>query len=165
MRCVERLRSYTSITRMAEIGSLEMCAPLLGYAATFKKPTRGEYGSFVRNITVGIGTDMTLNQLADSIHLIAKKHGWWEKDRNFGEMVALMHSELSEALEQHREHKPAFYIDHETGKPEGWGIELVDCIIRILDTLGERGLDIDKMIALKNAFNDRRPYKHGGKAY
>lgn len=108
---------------------------------------------------------MTLNDYAATIHLIAVKHGWWEKERNFGEMLALMHSEISEALEAHREHRPAFYIDSESQKPEGWAVELVDCMIRILDTLEETGLDIDKIMSLKIAYNDTRPYKHGGKAY
>ena len=43
-----------------------------------------------------------LNTLAKEINDCAVAHGFWEGDRNFGEMIALMHSELSEALEDHR---------------------------------------------------------------
>lgn len=56
---------------------------------------------------------MSLDYYASRIHDVAVKHGFWGEDgmldRNFGEMVALMHSELSEALEAHREGKGAIY--------------------------------------------------------
>lgn len=103
----------------------------------------------------------TLDDLAAAIHQIAVDHGWWETERNFGEMLALMHSEISEALEAWRDHKPIEWSDN--GKPEGWGIELCDCIIRILDILHNQGVSIDAMIARKMAYNKTRPYKHGGK--
>lgn len=50
-----------------------------------------------------------LNTLAAKIHETARDHGFWDKERNFGEMIALMHSELSEALEAHREGNPPRY--------------------------------------------------------
>ncbi len=106
---------------------------------------------------------MNLNGYALEINHIAHEHGWWDHDRNFGEMVALMHSELSEALEAHREKLPPLYTKE--GKPEGWAVELVDCMIRILDTLYASGIDIDTLMNLKIAYNNARPYKHGGKAY
>ena len=45
----------------------------------------------------------SFNELSVDVNAIAVEHGWWEKDRNDGEMIALMHSELSEALEGLRE--------------------------------------------------------------
>lgn len=50
-----------------------------------------------------------LNALAAKINATAAAHGFWDEERNFGEMIALMHSELSEALEEHREGRPAHY--------------------------------------------------------
>lgn len=127
---------------------------------------------------------MSLNELANQINRIARDHGFWEADRNFGEMIALAHSELSEALEEHRDGRPAEYwpqvswggeivADHErarvlapgvTLKPEGVAVELADCIIRCLDTMHSLGVDIDAVVARKMAYNASRPYKHG-KAY
>lgn len=123
-----------------------------------------------------------LNELAERIHQTAVDHGWWEADRNVGEMLALMHSEISEALEEWRAHKPDVYFENhmvqtdrpfsgsqlvEMGqrglKPEGFAIELADCIIRILDTLHSRGVDINAVVLAKMAYNDTRPYRHGGK--
>lgn len=104
----------------------------------------------------------TLNSLAAKIRQNAFEKGFWENDRNFGEMLALIHSEVSEALEEHREGKPPFYVSP-TGKPEGWAIELVDALIRILDTIGPAH-NIDELVAMKMDYNASRPYKHG-KAY
>lgn len=129
-----------------------------------------------------------LNQLAREIHDNAVAHGFWEGERNFGEQIALMHSELSEALEEHRAGRRDHYHTHgkcpashplegtgsssspirhsliQSCKPEGAAVELVDCIIRALDTLAAMGVDVDAITAEKMAYNASRPFKHG-KAY
>lgn len=46
------------------------------------------------------------NELAKEIHQNAVEHGWWDEPRTFGEIVALCHSELSEALEECRADRP-----------------------------------------------------------
>jgi NTP pyrophosphatase (non-canonical NTP hydrolase) len=105
-----------------------------------------------------------LNKIRDEIHENAVKHGWWDEDRHFGSVVALMHSELSEALEEYRNgHEPNEIYFGEGGKPEGIPIELADCIIRILDYCGKKEIDIDGAIRLKHEYNKTRPYRHGGK--
>ena len=48
----------------------------------------------------------SFNELATDVHENAVQHGWWEKDRSNGELIALMHSELSEALEALRNGNP-----------------------------------------------------------
>jgi len=119
---------------------------------------------------------ISLNQLRDKIHETAVKKGWWEEDRTFPEILALCHSELSEALEDYRDGKPVNQVEgifierqgkepefakHE--KPEGVPIELADCIIRILDYCGKEGIDIEAAVKMKMEFNETRPHRHGGK--
>lgn len=125
---------------------------------------------------------MDLNKLRDEIHKNAVEHGWWEGERSFGDIIALCHSELSEALEEHRNgHKPTEVYFHESSpvncgpceklicqrckyhKPEGIPIEIADCIIRILDYCGKEGIDIEEAISIKHEYNKTRPYRHGGK--
>jgi len=100
----------------------------------------------------------------EQIHANAVGHGWWEDERSFGEILALIHSEASEALEEYRNGhsvKEIYYGDD--GKPEGVPIELADIIIRIFDYCGHTGIDIASAITEKHEYNKGRPYRHGGK--
>lgn len=96
----------------------------------------------------------------------ATEKGWWDKAREVDGQIALMHSELSEALEEWRNPERALdkvYTRLSDGKPEGFGIELADCVIRILDTCAHYGIDLGEMVKLKMEFNATRPYRHGDK--
>jgi len=73
-------------------------------------------------------------------------------ERNFGEVVALMHSELSEALEADRKGLMDDKLPHRDGRE----VEFADCIIRILDTAGALGLDVAGAMIEKNRFNRER---------
>lgn len=50
---------------------------------------------------------------------------------------------------------------HDNGKPEGMAVEMIDCIIRILDWCGYAKVDVEKVLEEKHAYNVTRPYKHG----
>lgn len=104
-------------------------------------------------------TETMLDALMDHIHENAIAHGWWEGERNPGELIALIHSELSEGLEALRrdlvsEHIPGF---------KGIEEELADVIIRVLDMAGGLNLRVAEAIIAKHEFNRTRPYKHGKK--
>lgn len=102
------------------------------------------------------------NALAKEVNQTAKDKGWWEAERNDGEIIALMHSELSEALEAIRNGNPP---DDKIPTFSGAEAELADVIIRILDMVVARDWRIGEAIVAKMAFNKTRPHKHGGKLF
>ena len=106
-----------------------------------------------------------INKLAKEIHKWAKKKGWWDTERNTGEIFANFHSEISEAWEEWRNGKsPTLtYYGDVPNKPEGIPIELADCIIRILDYCAYYEIDIEKAIKVKMEYNKTRSIRHGGK--
>lgn len=104
---------------------------------------------------------MSINELAKDIHKNAVEHGWWEKERPLGEVIALIHTELSEAFEEYRDGKPMVYKEGE--KPEGIAVELIDAVIRIFDYLAHEKVDIEGLLIAKHEYNKKRPYRHGGK--
>lgn len=105
-----------------------------------------------------------LKELAKEIHDNAVEHGWWDDPRSFPEVLALVHSEISEALEEYRNGREFTEIYYSAkAQPEGIPVELADAIIRILDFCGYAGIDMDAAITEKHEYNLMRPYRHGGK--
>jgi len=95
---------------------------------------------------------MTIKKLQKIVHKIAKEKGFWEEDRNNAELIALMHSELSEALEAMRTDNWAMIAE-----------ELADVVIRVMDFCEARGINLEEEIINKLEYNKQRPYKHGKK--
>jgi hypothetical protein len=116
-----------------------------------------------------------IRHAAKLAHATSVNAGWYTDPktgkpvvRNFGEVVALMHSELSEALEADRKGLMDDKLPHRDGRE----VEFADCIIRILDTAEALGLDVAGAIIEKNRFNMARAdhklesrAQDGGKRY
>lgn len=118
-------------------------------------------------------TNKNLNDYANECHSANDK--WWRNpatgeriERNFGELIALCHSELSEALEGNRKN----LMDTHLQSRRMDEVELTDCLIRIFDLAGSKGMDLQGAYEEKMAYNARRnDHTHearlapGGKAY
>lgn len=121
-----------------------------------------------------------INELCKAAHQNAISKGFFDEPRNIGEMVALIHSECSEALEADRMDKYAT----ENAKIEvvnGWVSdedfvksyksvikgtfeeEMADISIRVFDMCGFKNIDLEEHIKAKMRYNSLRPHKHGKK--
>jgi len=106
---------------------------------------------------------ISLRELQRIAHENAVAKGWHETRRSDGEMICLMHSELSEALEELRNGKTPAEIYFKDQKPEGVPIELADVVIRVFDFCGLHNIDLQAAIVTKMVYNQTRPHRHGGK--
>lgn len=113
--------------------------------------------------------------LVSACHGASKAAGWWNDlhtgeplNRNVGELLCLIHSEVSEAMEGHRKNKMDDKLPHRPMIE----VELADAVIRIADLAGGLGLDLGGAIVEKMAYNAQREDHKvearkapGGKAY
>lgn len=108
---------------------------------------------------------MNLKDMQAEIREVNEANGWYEDERTVGDDVALLHSEVSEMFEAYRDGGLADQTARYDGpnKPEGFGSECADVLIRLLDTCERRGVDLDFEYARKSAHNRTRGYRHGGK--
>ena len=121
-----------------------------------------------------------LAEVAEVCFKTARSKGWWNEYHigrgprsirltpdQIAAKLCLIHSEVSEALEEVRGKRPIT----ETGgsaslrgdKPKGFASELADIVIRVFDLAGGLGIDIAEAIRIKMAYNESRPFRHGGK--
>jgi hypothetical protein len=105
----------------------------------------------------------TISDIMDEAFNTAKEKGWHDPPPTAAEEIALMHSELSEALESLRKGEPLLWFTEE-GKPEGIAAEYADVIIRIADVCRRRDIPLISALKYKMLYNRSRPYRHGGKA-
>lgn len=119
-----------------------------------------------------------INILAKEIHQNNVQKGFYENEKNIGEMLALIHSEVSEALEADRKDKyttgtievinsfaidEMFITDFNIGVKDTFEDELADIVIRVMDLAEFKGINLEAHILAKMRFNAMRPHKHGKK--
>lgn len=105
---------------------------------------------------------MNLKNFSEQVYATAKKNGFWEDDgtplpTKKAEKLALMHSELSEALEAVRKPSPDKYCPQFSSE----AVELADALIRMLDYCEHYQIPLLEAAEAKAQFNSTRPYKHG----
>lgn len=122
-----------------------------------------------------------LEKLQKIVYEINAANGWFDANRSFGDDIALLHSEVSEAFEAYRDDKlerfyrttkdgPKFYIDDSLDfnymgyKPEGVASEAADQLVRLLDFCERHEIDLFAETISKLAYNRSRGYRHGNKA-
>lgn len=101
-------------------------------------------------------------EMQDAIYKWAKCKGWTDKPVSVPEQCALIHSEISEALEAWRNNEPVQWTD-EKGKPQGIASEYADAAIRLFHYATLNSFDLGQAILEKMAYNETREYRHGGK--
>lgn len=130
---------------------------------------------------------MTLSELQKQAYKQAKDKGFHDKDGTpegptFGDRIALIHSEASEAIEAFRQRGlTSWYVSKRDGggseefsiasaqvcaagvKPEGVPSELADIVIKVADLCATHGINLERAIEKKLAYNSTRSHMHGGK--
>lgn len=123
-----------------------------------------------------------LSDIAEKANATSRRKGFWSlTNKTVGDIVALIHTEVSEVMEEYRKGHRNNYVyagdkswldptEEEWDiiatlanngiKPKGIPLELADIILRVLDFAEEEGIDMDAAVAAKMLYNETRPYRH-----
>lgn len=132
--------------------------------------------------------DLTLEAASAYVYAVNLVNGWYDEQRTFGEDVALLHSEVSEMLEEWRDYGAASLLQYnvlggnvriakheaiskeileelkgQVPKPIGIGSEAADVLIRLLDTCRRYDINLAQEFRNKMRYNETRERRHGGK--
>jgi NTP pyrophosphatase (non-canonical NTP hydrolase) len=92
----------------------------------------------------------------------AKRKGWMDKPVPIPEQIALLHTEISEAMEAYRNSEPVSWTDPKD-KPQGIASEYADTLVRLLHYATLLDFDLEDEFIRKMEYNETRAYRHGGK--
>ena len=123
---------------------------------------------------------MNINETMKLVHENAKAKGFFEKEKNIGEMLALIHSEVSEALEADRNNsyvETRVTVSDIANEKDDWQFntwyknlikgtfeeEMADIVIRVMDMCAFKGIDLESNIKAKMRYNSTREKYHGKK--
>ena len=127
------------------------------------------------------GQNLAFSEMCRKLHDVNVKNGFYEGDVNIGERLALVHSEVSEALECDRKgmftdpsgtyvaemseisDDSSFKVAFQRHVKDTFEDELADIVIRVMDLAEYKGIDLWAHIKAKVRYNSLRPYKHGKK--
>lgn len=109
--------------------------------------------------------NLTIGQIMQRAHETAKAKGFGGQENRIPEALALIHSEVSEALEDWRNGNMAMEYENHTHsqKPVGFPSEMADILIRVCHLSAALGIDLEQAVQEKLDYNETRPQRHGGK--
>lgn len=105
-----------------------------------------------------------MRDLQQRLYRVEKQAGWDPDDVNtFGEEIAHLHDEVSEAFRWFRKHKNFEMVFGEDGKPEGVPAEFADVVIGLAYLAERFGFDLFDAVEVKSGYNASRSYADEGR--